>query len=201
MNWERQRHLKVGLRKRKFTENEDSLILKDVAEKGVHAWTEIAQKLPERTARQCRERWKHYLAPEVESSRSWTPHEDAILEAKCREFGPKWSRIRDFLPGRTDVNIKNRSALLIRRLQKRAKDPVRFIPPQGPRMSPAVLPIVNLGNSLFVMPEIASDSKVIEGLCSVIRDIDDYPCVQLFSMEEVNDFSGNARDMVENEEF
>ena len=102
--------------KRKFTPEEDQKIQSMVSELGTHSWKEIAAAL-NRTPRQCRERWKHYLSQTIEKS-PWTSQEDAILEKMHVEIGPKWSIIAQSLPGRTDVNIKNRWALLCRKQNK-----------------------------------------------------------------------------------
>ena len=106
--------------KRKFTMEEDAIILSMVEQKGTKSWKEIAASLNNRTARQCRERWKHYLSQQIKQE-PWSAEEDAILDSKFKEFGSKWSIIAQSLPGRTDVNIKNRWALLCRKRNKTNK--------------------------------------------------------------------------------
>jgi hypothetical protein len=54
------------------------------------------------------------LAPENQRA-VWAPEEDLILLEKQRVFGNQWSKIRDFLPGRSIVSIKNRWSWLCRR--------------------------------------------------------------------------------------
>ena len=102
--------------KHKFTKEEDSIIIKMVEKRGIHCWQKIANKLNNRTARQCRERWKHYLKPGIVNS-PWTNQEDLILYQLYIKFGPKWSKIKHHLPGRTDINIKNRWVLMNRKFQ------------------------------------------------------------------------------------
>jgi hypothetical protein len=103
--------------KRKFTTEEDNLIRELVDQHGTKQWDVIARSLPERTSRQIRDRWKHYLAPGV-SLRAWTLDEDRLLLHIRTQLGPQWSTIMRFFPGRTDVNLKNRWNRLQRRSLK-----------------------------------------------------------------------------------
>jgi hypothetical protein len=54
-----------------------------------------------------------YLDPEVIAG-SWTSEEDAVLQRKHDELGSRWAAIAMFLPGRTEVQIKNRYVKLHR---------------------------------------------------------------------------------------
>lgn len=107
--------LKTSNRKprQKFTQEEDEIMYRFVEENGPTGWHRIVPLIPSRTARQCRERWKNYLAPNVNHD-PWTPEEDRLLEEKVQQFGQSWSKIVAFFPNRTDVIIKNRYALLKR---------------------------------------------------------------------------------------
>jgi hypothetical protein len=78
-----------------------------VLQLGKSDWSAIAQHFPSRTSRQCRDRWKHYISPDVVIG-SWSEADDGVLLRKVAEFGPKWSTIAQFFPGRTDIGIKNR---------------------------------------------------------------------------------------------
>ena len=130
--------LQRGQSKRKFTQEEDRVILEMVKQYGIRVWKQISERLGSRTPRQCRERWKNYLSPGIDSS-PWTHDEDAILEKMVRQLGPKWSIIRDSLPGRTDVNIKNRYALIQRRSMRQGITPDASSKPIAPPVRP-VLP-------------------------------------------------------------
>lgn len=95
-------------RKHAFTEQEDEQLLKLVSYFGDRDnWKVIANNIPGRTQRQCRERYKTYLAPDINTS-YWTEEEDEILKEKYIEFGPKWSVISSFIKGRSSNSVKNR---------------------------------------------------------------------------------------------
>jgi hypothetical protein len=90
-----------------------------VEELGIHEWGAVSSKLGTRTPRQCRERWRHYLHPVIETS-PWSAEEDALLEEEYRKVGPKWSQIALMFRGRTEVNLKNRWTRLNRQRRKQA---------------------------------------------------------------------------------
>jgi hypothetical protein len=108
--------------KHKFTPEEDSLIRQLVDQHGPKQWDVVARSLPERTSRQVRDRWKHYLSPAV-SLRAWSIDEDRLLLHISTQLGPQWSTLSRFFPGRTDVNLKNRWNKLQRRSRKLAAAP------------------------------------------------------------------------------
>jgi hypothetical protein len=60
-----------------------------------------------RSDRQCRERWKNYLAPGLNQG-PWTKAEDRLLVEKFRQFGPKWAQIILSFPHRSNIDVKNR---------------------------------------------------------------------------------------------
>lgn len=97
-----------------FTTEEDEKLKKLVAEFGTGNWRIISDHLPNRTPRQCRERYRNYLAPEIVNG-TWTVEEDQLLRMKFQEYGPKWAIISNFFPTRSEINIKNRWAVLGKR--------------------------------------------------------------------------------------
>jgi hypothetical protein len=100
--------------KRKFSLDEDNMLRTLVKENGIGDWVKIAERMQDRDSRQCKERWFHYLAPHL-TQQPWTRAEDILLEAKAAQDGHRWKHFEVFFPGRTDVGIKNRYNLLIRR--------------------------------------------------------------------------------------
>lgn len=73
---------------------------------GAEKWSFISSFFPERVGKQCRERWFNHLNPDVKKS-TWLKEEEWILFLKHNEFGNKWSKLCQYLPGRTDNTIKN----------------------------------------------------------------------------------------------
>jgi hypothetical protein len=92
--------------RRKFTPEEDELIRNLVTQYCASDWNTIAQHFHNRTPRQCRDRWRNYVSPEVLTGR-WSEADEETLLAKVREIGPRWATIARFFPGRTDIGVKN----------------------------------------------------------------------------------------------
>jgi hypothetical protein len=107
----------------KFSPTEDDILRQLVKENGTDDWVKIASLVRGRDARQCKERWCHYLAPEL-IKLPWGEADDALLEHKVAEYGRTWKRFELWFPGRTDIDIKNRYNLLMRRKLKRLR--IRF---------------------------------------------------------------------------
>ena len=90
----------------RFTAEEDGKLKAWVSQLGSSSWVAVAEQMPNRNARQCRERWKHHLDRSIKAS--WTKEEDGILKDKYGELGSKWGMIAKFLPGKKDDDVKNR---------------------------------------------------------------------------------------------
>lgn len=92
---------------KRFTEFEDQKLRELVEQFGARRWRRIAQLMPGRTARQCRDRYCNYLSPDFYNEK-WTDEEDNLLIEKHKELGPQWVKIAAFFPGKNANNIKNR---------------------------------------------------------------------------------------------
>jgi hypothetical protein len=98
---------KAPAARRKFTPEEDMQMRSLVERLGTKSWEEISRFLPDRSARQCRDRYKNYLVDSLMTT-PWTPEEDALVIAKFHQIGPKWVEIGKLLSGRSGNNVKNR---------------------------------------------------------------------------------------------
>ena len=96
-----------GKTKCKFTPQEDRLLERLVQEHGEGYWDDIAEQMPGRNARQCKDRWTRYLSPDLNKS-EWTPEEEELLLQLVHELNFRWVHIARRFKGRTDNQIKNK---------------------------------------------------------------------------------------------
>jgi hypothetical protein len=94
-----------------FSRDDDARLKELVAEFGEKNWKVVAERIGNHTARQCRERYKGYLAPAI-TNLPFREDEDRLLMEKVHEMGPQWANMTVYFPGRSDVNLKNRYATI-----------------------------------------------------------------------------------------
>jgi len=101
-----------GEKKRnRFTIEEDNKLKELVYMYGENMWEVVAKNMPQRNARQVRDRWTNFLSPKI-TKEPWNRMEDDLLIRKINEFGTKWVLISQFFPHRSDTAIKNRWLIL-----------------------------------------------------------------------------------------
>ena len=111
-----------------WTSEEDRVLLQQIATKqkkpphqppasSSYYWPTIADAVPHRTAKQCRERYVNHLTSTLKKS-DWTELEDATLVRLYHVHGTQWSLMAKVLCGRSDNGIKNRYHYLKRQYEK-----------------------------------------------------------------------------------
>ncbi|EAX97609.1 Myb-like DNA-binding domain containing protein [Trichomonas vaginalis G3] len=111
--------------KDKFTPSEDQKLRMLVSVLGPSNWKKVSEYMVSRNARQCRDRYKNYLSPNLNSS-PWSQEDDAKLLQLVDFYGRKWSLIAKEFNGRTDINIKSRYALLMRQEERDKQKKMNF---------------------------------------------------------------------------
>ncbi|THF98981.1 hypothetical protein TEA_022303 [Camellia sinensis var. sinensis] len=101
-----QKVLNPELVKGPWSKEEDEIIVELVDKYGPKKWSTIAQHLPGRIGKQCRERWHNHLNPNI-NKQAWTQEEELALIRAHQIYGNKWAELMKFLPGRSDNAIKN----------------------------------------------------------------------------------------------
>ena len=109
-----------------WTKEEDALLLSIVQSMRIPMkWSLVAQNLPERTGKQCRERYVNHLNPRLKVA-DWNPTEDATIFHLYNTIGSHWAKMSKIIPGRTDNGIKNRFHNLRRQLEREDEHRLRL---------------------------------------------------------------------------
>lgn len=79
-------------------------------------WQAIAALVPGRNPSQCSLRWDKVLGPKRKEYRAkWSEEENERLRLAVGVYGPRlWKKVANFVPGRTDVQCRERWVSLIR---------------------------------------------------------------------------------------
>nr|QUP79235.1 transcription factor MYB2 [Potentilla sericea] len=95
------------LRRGPWTLEEDTLLIQYIARHGEGRWNLLANRAGlRRTGKSCRLRWLNYLKPDVKRG-NLSPEEQLLILDLHSKWGNRWSKIAQYLPGRTDNEIKN----------------------------------------------------------------------------------------------
>lgn len=89
-----------------WTPDEDTTLVRLVEKIGPQKWALIADYLPNRQGKHCRERWHNHLNPRNKRC-EWTKIEEWVLFLLHRKLDNQWAQIAKVLEGRTDNSIKN----------------------------------------------------------------------------------------------
>eukprot|EP01038_Epipyxis_sp_PR26KG_P006332 gene6332-8719_t len=93
--------------KKVWNRYEDNRLKELVEECGISSWPTIAEFMPNRTGKQCRERFYNHVDPDIKKG-NWTQEEDNMINYWQSQIGNQWARISKFLTGRSDNAVKNR---------------------------------------------------------------------------------------------
>ena len=106
---------------------EDKLLMEILNSPLKMTWNQIAIELHNRypesfkSSKQCRERFRNYLDPEIKP-KVWTKSEKLIFVLLHKQYGNHWGQIAKYYKGRSDISIKNRFYMCIRKILKKLKD-------------------------------------------------------------------------------
>ena len=104
-------------KRRPWGPEEDEQLRQLVDVYGIKSWAQIATNLSNRNGKQCRERWRNHLRPQLNKG-DWTTQEDCDIWDRVQDMGTKWAQISElYMPQRTDNDIKNRWNSIIRKQQ------------------------------------------------------------------------------------
>ena len=98
----------------RFTKEEDELLIKAVHEMGNDHWDLISKKLPNRTVRQCRDRYRLYLSSNVNDF-PWTSEEDQLLLNLVQKYGKVWPKISSYFKPKSASDVRHRYEILSQR--------------------------------------------------------------------------------------
>ncbi|OII77895.1 MYB-like DNA-binding domain-containing protein [Cryptosporidium andersoni] len=98
------RSIKKTLKHGPWTLYEDVRLQFAVSIYGQNSWVKISRHIPGKDDAKCRERFVNLLKPEIYKG-PWSVKENELLIDAVHRFGPgNWSKIKDFVLGRTDAD-------------------------------------------------------------------------------------------------
>ena len=106
-NFLKKKRQEIDCKSQPWNKEEDSILLENKFSYADLSWQLISEKLKNRSAQQCMYRWTMNLEPSIKKGK-WSKEEDEILYTKVNELGRTWSSLKQYLPGRTTKQIRER---------------------------------------------------------------------------------------------
>lgn len=143
-------------KKKMWTEDEDALLVSLVDKFGSLNWVVISQHMPNRTGKQCRERYLNKFKEGIKNTQ-WTAEEDQLILEKQAILGNSWVKIAEFIPGRSADAIKTRYSWIKTKSENKSKHSSSQTTPSQTTyvMSPAI------DNVAPINPSLAPDPNLI----------------------------------------
>ena len=133
-----------------WTPDEDDKLRELVQKYGSNnRWRDIAHRMKTKNNRQCRDRWKFVLNPEI-NREPFSQYEDEMLIDLINQYGTHWIKIKDHFVNRNTLQLKNRWRCL--KINKRNKDVQKLVAKVGS------MQIQQQFSPIIPEPEILSDS-------------------------------------------
>ena len=96
---------------KEFTKDQDDLIIQSIRQWGPK-WKKISEVI-NKTARQCRDRYKKISAPIINRS-TWTLQEEDLLLSLVEHSGHQWLFFQQFFQNRSSQNIKHHYYIMMK---------------------------------------------------------------------------------------
>ncbi|EDR29740.1 transcription factor MYB90, putative [Entamoeba dispar SAW760] len=90
-----------------WTSNDDEKLLNAIKKYGKENWKSVSDCLPNKTRKQCRERYYNCLSDDI-AKKPWSKEEDQMLIDLQKILGNKWTEMSKSFQGRTPNSLKNR---------------------------------------------------------------------------------------------
>lgn len=113
----------------RFSQIEDEKLLQLIGHFGDNDWANVAQEMGSRDARQCRERYRNYLDPDLKHG-DWSRNEDARLVSLYALKGPNWNVIAEEFVNRSRIAVRNRHYFITKSKCCQRSEPVK-VPEEG----------------------------------------------------------------------
>lgn len=91
----------------KFSDTEDKKLKDMVSRLGTNNWSIISKQFKDKTPKQCRDRWRNYVDPELRHD-MWSVEEDEMLIEKFKQIGSKWTVMMKYFNHRSSNDIRYR---------------------------------------------------------------------------------------------